>query len=178
MTEMRILTVRQPWAWAIIHGGKDVENRVRNIAGDYRGPVAIHAGLAFDREAHTSPALREAQDCAAVADGAEVYPGGYTWEIGAPDPRRAWSIKGAIIGVVDLVDAHSHSSVSGCIDSNARSHMRADVCSSWGERNVTHLMLANPRPLADPIPYRGALGLRHLDDTTTAQILAQIGDPR
>lgn len=23
----RVLTVRQPWAWAIIHGGKDVENR-------------------------------------------------------------------------------------------------------------------------------------------------------
>lgn len=42
---MRILTVRQPWAWAIIHGQKDVENRVRNIAGDYRGPVAIHTAL-------------------------------------------------------------------------------------------------------------------------------------
>lgn len=176
---MRILTVRQPWAWAIIHGQKDVENRVRNIAGGYRGPVAIHAGLAFDREAHlTSRALREAQDRAAVADGAEVYPGGYTWEIGAPDPRRAWSINGAIIGAVDLVDVHSHSRVSGCIDSNARSHMRADVCSPWGERDVTHLVLANPRPFEHTIPYRGALGLRRLDDTTTAQILAQIGDPR
>ena len=43
---MRILTVRQPWAWAIIHGGKDVENRVRNIAGDYHGPIAIHAAKA------------------------------------------------------------------------------------------------------------------------------------
>jgi len=38
-----------------------------------------------------------------------------------------------------------------------------------------HLVLANPRPLAEPIPYRGALGLRHLDDDTTARILAQIG---
>jgi hypothetical protein len=52
---VRILTVRQPWAWAIIHGGKTVENRVRNIAGDYRGPVLIHVGLrdddaAFDPE--------------------------------------------------------------------------------------------------------------------------------
>jgi hypothetical protein len=25
--EVRVLTVRQPWAWAIIHGGKDAENR-------------------------------------------------------------------------------------------------------------------------------------------------------
>ena len=46
---MRALTVRQPWAWAIIHGGKDVENRVRSL-GPYRGPVAIHAGLALDHE--------------------------------------------------------------------------------------------------------------------------------
>jgi hypothetical protein len=27
---LRALTVQQPWAWAIIHGGKDVENRGRN----------------------------------------------------------------------------------------------------------------------------------------------------
>ena len=51
MSELRVLTVRQPYAWAIIHGGKDIENRTRNIAGSYRGPVAIHAALqapAFD----------------------------------------------------------------------------------------------------------------------------------
>ena len=41
---MRILTVKQPWAWAIIHGQKDVENRTKSL-GPYRGPVAIHAGL-------------------------------------------------------------------------------------------------------------------------------------
>lgn len=48
---MKVLTVRQPWAAAIIHGGKDVENRTRNLAGSYRGPVAIHAGLAYDEDA-------------------------------------------------------------------------------------------------------------------------------
>lgn len=36
-------------------------------------------------------------------------------------------------------------------------------------------VLANPRPLAEPIPYKGALGLRRLDDDTTARVLAQIG---
>lgn len=24
---MKVLTIKQPWAWAIIHGGKDLENR-------------------------------------------------------------------------------------------------------------------------------------------------------
>lgn len=57
---MRILTVRQPWVWAIIHGGKDVENRVRNIAGSYRGPVAIHVALADAEHAPESLWLRHA----------------------------------------------------------------------------------------------------------------------
>lgn len=39
---MRALTVQQPWAWAIIHGGKLVENRTTSWA--YRGRLAIHAG--------------------------------------------------------------------------------------------------------------------------------------
>lgn len=51
---MRALTVQQPWAWAIVYGGKDVENRTRNIAGAYRGPLAIHAGLRWsDRGARS-----------------------------------------------------------------------------------------------------------------------------
>lgn len=48
---MRAITLRQPWAWAVAEAGKDVENRVRNIAGSYRGPLAIHAGLGWVEEA-------------------------------------------------------------------------------------------------------------------------------
>lgn len=78
---MRVLSVRQPWAWAIIYAGKDVENRGRNVAGDYHGPVAIHASLQFDHSAFTSATWR------AVASQAEFQ-------------------YGAIIGVVDLEGAH------------------------------------------------------------------------
>jgi hypothetical protein len=38
------LTVRQPWAAAIAHFGKNVENRTWSTR--YRGPLLIHAGLA------------------------------------------------------------------------------------------------------------------------------------
>lgn len=75
---MRAITVRQPWAWQIINQGKDVENRTRNIAGKYRGPVLIHAALKADEEALArlpSTALR-------VFD------------------------YGVVLGVVDLVDVH------------------------------------------------------------------------
>ncbi|MFI8459040.1 hypothetical protein [Kitasatospora sp. NPDC085464] len=37
-----VLTVRQPWAWAIIHAGKDIENRSRLTR--LRGTLLIHAG--------------------------------------------------------------------------------------------------------------------------------------
>ncbi len=40
---MRVLSIRQPWAWFIAAGLKDVENRSWETS--YRGTVAIHAGL-------------------------------------------------------------------------------------------------------------------------------------
>lgn len=45
----KALTVKQPWAWLILHGGKDVENRMWPIS--YRGPLLIHAGKTYDDEA-------------------------------------------------------------------------------------------------------------------------------
>jgi len=44
----RILSIRQPFAWAILAGRKKVENRTWNT--EYRGTVYLHAGKAFDRE--------------------------------------------------------------------------------------------------------------------------------
>ncbi len=153
---MRILTVRQPWAWAIIHGGKNVENRVRNIAGGYRGPVAIHAAL-------------------------NPNPGPWWAAIDPPFHAREGNF-GAIIGVVGLVGVHecrSHNEASDAPDCVRSGTPLAMTCSPWAEFRrgeiVHHLVLANPRPLPEPIPYKGALGLRRLDDETTARVLAQIG---
>lgn len=39
---MKIISIRQPWAWLIIAGLKDIENR--DWPTKFRGPVAIHAG--------------------------------------------------------------------------------------------------------------------------------------
>lgn len=35
------VSIRQPWAWLILHAGKDIENR--NWQTSYRGPCLIHA---------------------------------------------------------------------------------------------------------------------------------------
>jgi len=43
---MKALSIRQPWAWLIVHGHKDVENRTWKT--DFRGKVLIHAGKQTD----------------------------------------------------------------------------------------------------------------------------------
>lgn len=39
----RVLSLHGPWAWAVVFGGKDVENRKRRTP--YRGRILIHASL-------------------------------------------------------------------------------------------------------------------------------------
>ena len=180
---MRILTVRQPWAWAIVHGQKDVENRVRNIAGAYRGPVAVHAAKTWD-DTPCVGALMRAHIDARFHDG-------LSW------PARKFRMErseGHIIGVVDLVDVHSS---DDCFQKNVDRAARlynvdkvafdalpdsgaggiigkASFCSPWALDEHQHLCLENPCALAEPIPYKGALGLRTIDADTIALIESRL----
>lgn len=45
MTDLpeKALSIRQPWAWAILNAGKNIENRPRRF--HYRGPICLHASL-------------------------------------------------------------------------------------------------------------------------------------
>ena len=45
---MKSLSIRQPWAWAIIDGGKDIENRTWPTK--FRGRFLVHASKGFDRD--------------------------------------------------------------------------------------------------------------------------------
>lgn len=46
---MYALTVRQPWAWLIVEGDKDIENRSWRPADKHVGQlIAIHAGQRFE----------------------------------------------------------------------------------------------------------------------------------
>jgi hypothetical protein len=79
----RVLTVRQPHAWLLIHGSpthgvKDVENRSRPTT--HRGALLIQASAEVDRAAYADY----------VAQGVELPPVGEL-------------VTGAIIGRVDLV---------------------------------------------------------------------------
>lgn len=39
---MRALSIRQPWAWLVVNGHKDIENRV--WSSTFRGRIYVHAG--------------------------------------------------------------------------------------------------------------------------------------
>ena len=167
---MRAITVRQPNAWAIVWDLKDVENRTRNIAGTYRGPVAIHAGLhPYEQHTMASRAHRATQ-------GTEI-------------PTDL--VFGAIIGIADLTDVHDDGE---CFDLSIRMLAnlyrsdpdafrefpdsgaggvigRARMCSPWAMGDHHHLVLNNRRPLAKPIPYKGQLGLWTLSDEVLAGAL-------
>ena len=39
---MRALSIRQPWAWLVVHGYKDIENRTWSAG--FRGRIYVHAG--------------------------------------------------------------------------------------------------------------------------------------
>jgi len=47
---VKALSIRQPWAWAILHAGKNIENRSWNTK--FRGTFLIHAGSTFDKAAY------------------------------------------------------------------------------------------------------------------------------
>lgn len=49
---MRALTLHRPWAWAVVFGGKRIENRPWKPPQKFIGErIVIHAGRVFDDEA-------------------------------------------------------------------------------------------------------------------------------
>lgn len=47
---MKALSIRQPWAWLIVNGHKDVENRTWPTS--FRGKFLVHAGRTFDHDGY------------------------------------------------------------------------------------------------------------------------------
>lgn len=155
---MKALTVKQPWAWAIINGGKDVENRT--TAWKYRGPLAIHAGMQMSQRGLESHLIQQTAKTADPERPVVLDTLGKIW-------RHEESLPlGAIIGVVELVDVHVAEQalnddgfyVPGCCDSEW-AEVEYYEASGRKRRQLTHLVLERPRALVNPISCRGALGL-------------------
>lgn len=85
---MKCLTVRQPWAWAIFHAGKDIENRPWPTYT--RGRIAIHAAKGM-----TNREYREARE--------------YMQRRGVVVPVPEVFLRGFVLGTVELVDCITNS---------------------------------------------------------------------
>jgi hypothetical protein len=87
LARLKALSVRQPWAWLIVNGVKDIENR--SWRTHLRGPLLIHASRSLE---------------------------GYAENIESVERKHGISVpseldRGGIVGVVDLIDCvESHKS--------------------------------------------------------------------
>lgn len=97
MTEQMALSLWQPWAWAVVYAGKDVENRVWRT--HYRGPLLIHASK-------RKPPKREIRGMLEFLHEHGMLVDNFTTE----QLRELTEPKlGGVIGRVDLVDCVEHS---------------------------------------------------------------------
>lgn len=149
---MKALSIMQPWAWLIVNGRKDIENRdwrPTNPGLRFRGPVLIHAGKKFDRSFSTDglPAtavgaphdpplggivgMAEIVDCVTESDSPWFFgPYGFVIRNAKPLPFMAW--KGRL-GFFDVPDCYLRGS-TGVRDSDlerllerARNHQMSDA---------------------------------------------------
>src|SRR5581483_5347624 len=127
--KMKALSLKQPMAWGVIHGGKDIENRKWKNKHAH-GTIAIHASNQFGNE--------------------------FVFPRGVKKPPEEEMVQGAIIGLVDIVDV-------------VKRHRSKWFTGPYG------FVLANPRPLPNPIPFKGKLGFWEVPPSIVKEIKSQLG---
>lgn len=139
---MKALSIRAPWWWFILYGGKDIENR--DWPTKYRGTLLLHSSKWFNLQdvgADSEAAVRMAHESRKRNSGS-----GFTF-------RELRDQGGCIVGQVDLVDSVTESA------------------SPWFMGKYG-FVLGNPIALRTPIPFKGALGLFEVSDALVERIQA------
>lgn len=151
-TDVRALTFKQPWAWCVTNETKRVENRTWEPKGDWRGPLALHAGKTL------APADLARLQEALAAQGQRA-------------PRRQDLTLGAVVALTRLVDIHP-----------ADRRKCDEACRGWGEfptrrelrgKTLYHWCLGEVTVLKKPVACTGALQLWKLPDDVAAAVAAQ-----
>lgn len=99
---MKALSILQPWAWLIVTGQKDIENR--SWSTHVRGRILVHAGKTYTRATHDDYAV-------------SMLP---LYGITLPTYEILKAETGAIVGSVEITDCVRHHT----------SHWKD--CGSWG----------------------------------------------
>lgn len=135
---VKALSVRAPWWWFILHGGKDIENR--DWPTRFRGTVYLHAS-SWWRAGEVLEDIR--------------YAGLMAERFGAPKVTTAMvrPFGGHLVGKVDIV---------GCVEDGDIPSDSPWFSGPYG------FVLANPVAFGEPIPCRGMLGFFTLPDDVLA----------
>jgi len=135
MTTMPVITIRQPWAHAILHFWKNVENR--SWPTKHRGPILVHAGRAF-----VNKTIRADIDAARLATMLSRPVDNLLPDAVTPDELKA--LTGGIVGVVTIVD---------CVQNHP---------SPWAIPGHWHWVLADPKPIPFQA-CKGRLGIWRIE---------------
>lgn len=143
---MKALSLRQPWAWAVVHAGKRVENRTAWTSSKFRGPLLIHAAAGLTRKEYIGACDFMVQ--AGVEKGDIPY---------MSDLER-----GGIVGrcrVVDTIESPCQDVLDELLDAQQQ---------RWWMGGFA-LILADVEPLPF-IPIKGRLGLFEVPDDVVARL--------
>ena len=154
---MKAISVRNPWAWAIAHGGKRVENREWQYPPTYRGPLLIHAS-----KWHSDAAIVDTMDSIR-----HLLPP----SAGKPLTLRMFKeqLRGVIVARAELVavtwnhaSGHSFDVLTNacrwCGTSSVAEFVK--VCAKpdpWAVPDQFGFILADVVPLDVPVPWKGGL---------------------
>lgn len=133
---MKVLSVREPWAWLVVNNWKNIENRTWETS--YRGPLLIHSSLQFDTSA--IPWMIEngfGMASVAVMDHFKIIAHKKSGEL-IPENKKEL---GGITGVVNLTRITSGYNVS-----------------SWAQPGLRHWHVMQGKPLPF-MPCKGQLQL-------------------
>ena len=134
---MYALSIHQPWAWAILNVGKNVENRRWRTR--YRGPLLIHAGKS--------------------SASYEFHAAGWEAKFGMRLPPWEELTIGTLLGVVEVVDCvRTAWPVPEVVEVPGLGP------SKWAEPESWCWILADPRSFEVPVPCRGGQRLFKVPD--------------
>jgi hypothetical protein len=152
MTELRGLTIRQPWAGLIAIGAKPVENRTWSTG--YRGEVALHAAGREDEHGWSNPLV------------GPTLMGQVT-----PDNAHLVMALGAVVAVAALAGICSRT-----VPGRAPAGQPSCDCGLWAVSGQHHWGLTNVRPLTEAVEVPGRLGLWTPEPALAERILAGVAD--
>ena len=132
---MIALSIRQPWAWLIVNGHKDIENR--GWATARSGRILVHAGKGMTRDEYESAV--DTIDYIKLAN-----------QIALPSFEALE--RGGIVGAVDL---------TGCVDAHDRGRGGGSESPWFFGRYGFVLRNGQPLPFR---PFKGQLGFFDVPD--------------